>query len=84
MPVRHILGAVLVRAERASEAEAVYREDLAQYPENGWSLYGLGRTLRMQTKTEEAQVVEQRFAKAWAAADAPSTPRATACPACKN
>jgi tetratricopeptide (TPR) repeat protein len=68
-PVRHTLGEVLMRAKRYVDAEKVYREDLAQYPENGWSLYGLGRALREQGKNHEAKLVESRFAKAWADAD---------------
>jgi tetratricopeptide (TPR) repeat protein len=68
-PVRHTLGAVLLRAGRPAEAEKVYREDLAQYPENGWSLYGLARTLRQQGKDAEAESAEARFAKVWSAAD---------------
>jgi hypothetical protein len=44
-PVRQSLGAVLLAAGRAAEVEAVYREDLKQNPENGWSLYGLPLTL---------------------------------------
>jgi tetratricopeptide (TPR) repeat protein len=67
-PVRHTLGAVLLRAGKYPEAEAVYREDLAKYPENGWSLFGLGRALRL-AKKDEAGAVEARFAKAWAKAD---------------
>lgn len=68
-PVRHTLGAVLLRAKRPAEAEKVYRDDLAQYPENGWSLYGLARALREQGKESDAVVAEARFAKAWNAAD---------------
>ncbi|MCE2559713.1 MAG: hypothetical protein J4F98_14230, partial [Acidobacteria bacterium] len=40
-PVRHSLGAVLLEAGQASEAEAVYRQDLEHNPHNGWSLFGL-------------------------------------------
>ncbi len=43
IPVRHSLGAVLMKHQRFAEAEQVYREDLARLPENGWSLLGLGR-----------------------------------------
>jgi tetratricopeptide (TPR) repeat protein len=68
-PVRHALGASLVRANRAAEAEAVYRDDLRRLPENGWSLFGLGKSLRMQDKSKEAAEVEARFAKIWANAD---------------
>jgi tetratricopeptide (TPR) repeat protein len=68
-PARHTLGAVLLRAGKPAEAEAVYREDLVRFPENGWSLYGLGRALRLQKKDEEAAPVEARFRKEWARAD---------------
>jgi hypothetical protein len=53
-----------LRADKPAEAEKAYREDLAQYPENGWSLYGRAKSLRL-----EGKAVDARFAKAWAAAD---------------
>ncbi len=68
-PVRQRLGAVLLAADRAAEAEAVYREDLKRHPENGWSLYGLLQSLRAQQKTDEATAVESRFEQAWSRAD---------------
>ena len=66
-PVRHNLGAVLLLAERPTEAEAVYREDLRLNPENGWALYGLMQSLRAQNK--DATQEEARFRAAWAQAD---------------
>ena len=68
-PVRQSLGAVLLQGGRAVEAEAVYREDLRRNPENGWSLFGLGQSLRAQGKTAEAAAVDARFRVAWARAD---------------
>jgi tetratricopeptide (TPR) repeat protein len=68
-PVRHTLGAVLLRAGRAAEAEVVYREDLARWPENGWSLWGLARALEKEGKRDDALAVQARFHKAWARAD---------------
>ncbi len=68
-PVRHTLGAILLRAGRHAEAEIAYREDLARYPLNGWSLYGLGRALRLQGKHAEAADIERQFGSAWAKAD---------------
>lgn len=68
-PVRQRLGAALLARGRAQEAEAVYREDLARNPENGWSLYGLFQSLRAQQKTDEASAVEARFQQAWSRAD---------------
>jgi tetratricopeptide (TPR) repeat protein len=69
LPVRQVLGAVLLAAGRAAEAEVVYWEDLKRNPENGWSLKGLAQALRAQGKDEQAAHAEQRLAKAWANAD---------------
>jgi len=68
-PVRQSLGAVLLSAGRAAEAEAVYREDLRRNPENGWSLFGLAQALRSQGKTEEATTTDARYRRAWVRAD---------------
>jgi tetratricopeptide (TPR) repeat protein len=68
-PIRESLGAALLRAGRSAEAEAVYREDLKRFPENGWSLFGLAAALRAQGETTKAAAVDQRFSKAWSAAD---------------
>jgi tetratricopeptide (TPR) repeat protein len=68
-PTRQALGAVLLEAGRAEEAEAVYRTDLAQHPNNGWSLYGLTQSLRGQGEDAKAQWAQQGFETAWARAD---------------
>jgi len=68
-PVRQSLGAVLLQAGRAADAETVYREDLARNPGNGWSLFGLSQSLRVQVKTGEADQVDARFRTAWSRAD---------------
>ncbi len=68
-PVRHTLGAVLLRAGRPAVAETIYREDLAKYPGNGWALFGLSRALRAQAKVTEAKAVERLFGLAWSKAD---------------
>jgi tetratricopeptide (TPR) repeat protein len=68
-PPRQILGALLLDAGRSSEAEAVYREDLRQYPKNGWSLLGLAQSLRAQGEDAKADWAQQGFETAWARAD---------------
>ena len=68
-PVRHSLGAVLLRAGKAADAEKVYREDLVRWPENGWALWGLALALEKQGKSKDAQAARARFEKAWARAD---------------
>ena len=72
-PIRHTLGAVLVQTGDYERAEHVYREDLEEYPGNGWSLYGLSRALHGQGKIEQARSVEEEFRRAWARADEPLT-----------
>jgi tetratricopeptide (TPR) repeat protein len=72
-PTRHALGAALLAEGRGRDAERVYREDLAHYPENGWSLVGLARALRMQGRNEAAKDVDARVRDAWRDADVPIT-----------
>lgn len=68
-PSRQSLGAALLEAGRPGRAEEVYREDLARFPENGWSLFGLLEALHRQGKVEEARDVRRRFQEAWRHAD---------------
>ncbi len=68
-PARQNLGAVLLEAGRADEAEAVYWEDLRKNPGNGWSLFGLTQALTAQGKNDEAALAQKRFEKAWKDAD---------------
>ena len=67
--MRLYLGAELLKAGRARKAEMVYREDLKEFRNNGWSLFGLVQSLRAQGKSEEARKVEQNFQGAWKNAD---------------
>jgi tetratricopeptide (TPR) repeat protein len=68
LPIRHLLGALLLEAGRPAEAEARYREDLDRFPENGWSLFGLAQALEAQGRAG-AEEVRARFDEAWRAAD---------------
>ena len=68
-PVRQNLGAVLLAAGRADEAEAVFWEDLKKNAENGWSLFGLVQALKAQGKDADAALAEARFMKVWKDAD---------------
>jgi tetratricopeptide (TPR) repeat protein len=69
IPVRQELGAMLLAAGRAPEAEMAFREDLARFPENGWSLQGLARSLADQGRVAEAAEARRRFEAVWASAD---------------
>lgn len=69
VPTRQDLGAVLLASGRAAEAESMFRQDLDKFPENGWSLFGLMRSLGEQGKWNEANRIEQELARVWATAD---------------
>ena len=60
---------MLLEAGRPADAEAVYREDLKRFRENGWSLFGLRESLRAQHRGHEAADVQRRFERAWTRAD---------------
>jgi tetratricopeptide (TPR) repeat protein len=69
LPVRQILGAVLLKSNQTAEAELAFRKDLSIYPENGWSLFGLYKSLEAQGKTGEASKVKKQFSKAFSKSD---------------
>ena len=69
IPTRHYLGALLLAAGRPSEAEQVYRADLAKHPQNGWGYWGLLQSLRAQRKSGMVKTVESQFKEAWTHAD---------------
>lgn len=69
IPSRQTLGAILIRAEKFDRAEKVYKEDLKQLRQNGWSLMGLYQSLRAQGKNNEANTIKKEFDKAWKHAD---------------
>ncbi len=67
--VRTLQGAALLAAGMAREAEAVYRQDLSRKPNNGWSLFGLWKSLEAQRELAGAMEARARFERAWANAD---------------
>ncbi len=69
LPSRQVLGAVLLEAGKAVEAERTFREDLQDHPQNGWALFGLEQSLRAQGKTDEADSALQSFRQVWSDAD---------------
>lgn len=69
VPVRHDLGNVLLEAGDPAAAEQVFREDLKRFPDNGWSLHGLQRSLQAMQRDEEAGEVRQRLERIWSGAD---------------
>jgi hypothetical protein len=69
VPLRQVMGAILIDAGRHAEAEVAYRGELVAHPENGWSLLGLARALEGQGRKAEADAVTARFRTAFSRAD---------------
>ena len=55
-----------------------YREDLLELPRNGWSLLGLGQSLRAQGSSKADAILSEQFPAVWKDAD---TIIETSCPA---
>ena len=69
LPVRHVLGAVLLEAGRPAEAEEVYRSALERFPANGFALKGLALSLDARGLEDQAARARERFREAWREAD---------------
>lgn len=69
MPLRESLGASLLRAGEASEAEAVFREGMRRSVCNGRMLFGLLKSLEAQGKADAVELVRQEFNGDWKGAD---------------
>jgi len=67
--IRESLGAALLSAGKASEAEQVFRDDLQRNPRNPRSLFGLMNSLKAQQRDSDAGWVERQFKEAWKEAD---------------
>jgi tetratricopeptide (TPR) repeat protein len=68
-PVRESLGAALLAAGKAAEAERVFREDLDRHPRNARTLFALHASLTKQGKDIDAAWVKRAFDEAWKNAD---------------
>ena len=72
-PLRESLGAALLLAGRATDAEQVFRDDLVRHPRNARSLFGLRESLQKQGKGDDAAWVNRAFEDAWKNADSKLT-----------
>jgi tetratricopeptide (TPR) repeat protein len=66
---RETLGGYHLRRKAWTEAEAVFRADLAKNPGNPRSLFGLAEALKGAGRTQEANKAMADFNKAWAKSD---------------
>ncbi len=67
--VRHHLGDLYMIMGRFADAENIYREDLVNFPKNGFALNGLYQSLLSQNNADEAERVYQMFESAWEYSD---------------
>lgn len=71
-PVKEMLGDVYLKWNHPQEAIAMYKEDLKQYPQNGWALYGWSQALRKMGNIKQAEEIATAFKAAWKYADTPT------------
>jgi predicted Zn-dependent protease len=69
LPVREVLGAILLSNNDPATAEKVFREELRHHRGNGRALFGLAESLKRQGKRSEAQKASSEFEQAWKDAD---------------
>jgi tetratricopeptide (TPR) repeat protein len=71
--IRESYGAALLVAGRSTDAEQVFRADLARTARSGRSLFGLMTSLEAQKRSDEAALVRQEYQNAWRLAAGPMT-----------
>lgn len=64
-PVRQSLGAALYRMGDHQGARQAYQAALAQYPNNGWALFGLAKTYEAMGDKPNAAAAATAFERAW-------------------
>ena len=69
LPVREVLGGVLLLTGDNKAAEKVFRAELDVHHRSGRALFGLAESLRRQGKDAAARSVQTEFENAWQYAD---------------
>jgi tetratricopeptide (TPR) repeat protein len=64
-PTRQSLGAALLLAGDADQAEQVLRTSLQRTPNNGWALFGLMKVYEQRGDASKAKSTKQLLGKAW-------------------
>lgn len=64
-PVRESLGAALLRAGNAAEAETVFRECLSRNPRDPRALFGLMESLKAEERMDAVEWVRHEFESSW-------------------
>jgi pimeloyl-ACP methyl ester carboxylesterase len=69
LPVREVLGGMLLSSGDYAAAEKAFRAELKRHPRNGRALFGLAESLKQQGNKSSAQMVWREFEEAWKDAD---------------
>lgn len=69
LPVREVLGGMLLSSGDYTAAEKAFRDELKRHPRNGRALFGLAESLKQQGNKSSAQMVWREFEEAWKDAD---------------
>lgn len=69
LPVREVLGGMLLSTGDYAGAEKAFRDELKRHPRNGRALFGLAESLKQQGNKSSAQMVWREFEEAWKDAD---------------
>ncbi|HET9478362.1 MAG TPA: alpha/beta fold hydrolase [Pyrinomonadaceae bacterium] len=69
LPVREVLGGLLLSTGDNAAAEKAFRDELKRHPRNGRALFGLAESLKRQGNNTSAQMVWREFEEAWKDAD---------------
>lgn len=64
-PVNQSLGAALFKAGKYDEARDAFMAALAQYPGNGWALYGLAASEKAAGRGAQAAAANEALKRAW-------------------
>jgi tetratricopeptide (TPR) repeat protein len=68
-PPAEVLGDVLIRAGKFSDARAAYRKELAERPNSGFALHGIALSWEKEGNRAEAAKAYREFLTAWSHAD---------------
>jgi tetratricopeptide (TPR) repeat protein len=68
-PVKEALGDAYLKWGHPDEAIKMFEEDLKQYPNNGWALYGMSRSFSKLGDQKKAAQFEKEFKNAWQESD---------------
>jgi tetratricopeptide (TPR) repeat protein len=68
-PLMQSLGDAYLKWGKPDHAKVMYELTLAQYPNNGWSLYGLEKSMRALGQPEKAEFVHAQWKEAWRYSD---------------